>query len=85
MNFFEQDGVTETGVSLAYTVRQLDAGPVISYEKVEIDDQIKVFTACVIIIIIFFFNFFFSHARVISHRLHSQEAHITYYSRLTRV
>ncbi|XP_022862601.1 uncharacterized protein LOC111382795 isoform X2 [Olea europaea var. sylvestris] len=36
-----QDGVTETGVSLAYTVRQLDAGPVISYEKVEIDDQIK--------------------------------------------
>ncbi|CAA2938358.1 methionyl-tRNA formyltransferase-like isoform X1 [Olea europaea subsp. europaea] len=57
-----QDGVTKTGVSLAYTVRQLDAGPVISYEKVEIDDQIKVFTACVIIIIIiiiFFFNFFF--------------------------
>ncbi|KAL2551879.1 formyltransferase [Forsythia ovata] len=36
-----QDGVKETGVSLAYTVRQLDAGPVIAYEKVEIDDQIK--------------------------------------------
>ncbi|CAH9094661.1 unnamed protein product [Cuscuta epithymum] len=36
-----QDGVKETGVSLAYTVRQLDAGPVISYEKVEIDDKIK--------------------------------------------
>lgn len=32
----------ETGVSLAYTVRQLDAGPVIACEKVEIDDQIKV-------------------------------------------
>ncbi|KAI3462589.1 hypothetical protein Pfo_019252 [Paulownia fortunei] len=36
-----QDGVRETGVSLAYTVRQLDAGPVIACEKVEIDDQIK--------------------------------------------
>lgn len=57
MNFFEQDGVTETGVSLAYTVRQLDAGPVISYEKVEIDDQIKVFTACIIFLLFFFFPF----------------------------
>ncbi|KAG8384149.1 hypothetical protein BUALT_Bualt04G0088200 [Buddleja alternifolia] len=36
-----QDGVRETGVSLAYTVRQLDAGPVIACEKVEINDQIK--------------------------------------------
>ncbi|KAL0450056.1 UNVERIFIED_CONTAM: Methionyl-tRNA formyltransferase [Sesamum latifolium] len=36
-----QDGVRETGVSLAYTVRQLDAGPVIACEKVEIDDYIK--------------------------------------------
>ncbi|XP_031093989.1 uncharacterized protein LOC115998538 [Ipomoea triloba] len=36
-----QDGVKETGVSLAYTVRQLDAGPVIACEKVEIDDKIK--------------------------------------------
>ncbi|KAH6784666.1 formyltransferase [Perilla frutescens var. hirtella] len=36
-----EDGVRETGVSLAYTVRQLDAGPVIACEKVEIDDQIK--------------------------------------------
>ncbi|VFR00941.1 unnamed protein product [Cuscuta campestris] len=36
-----QDGVKETGVSLAYTVRQLDAGPVIAYEKLEIDDKIK--------------------------------------------
>lgn len=32
----------ETGVSLAYTVRQLDAGSVIACEKVEIDDTIKV-------------------------------------------
>lgn len=39
---FLQDGVKETGVSLAYTVRQLDAGPVIACEKVEIDDKIKV-------------------------------------------
>ncbi|KAI5684349.1 hypothetical protein M9H77_05577 [Catharanthus roseus] len=36
-----QDGVKETGVSVAFTVRQLDAGPVIACERVEIDDQIK--------------------------------------------
>ncbi|XP_042026084.1 methionyl-tRNA formyltransferase-like isoform X1 [Salvia splendens] len=41
-----QDGVRETGVSLAYTVRQLDAGPVIAFEKMEIDDKIKVCRAC---------------------------------------
>lgn len=28
---------------MAYTVRQLDAGPVIAREKVEINDQIKVY------------------------------------------
>ncbi|KAJ0962744.1 hypothetical protein J5N97_027866 [Dioscorea zingiberensis] len=36
-----QDGVKETGVSLVYTVRALDAGPIIAYERVEIDDCIK--------------------------------------------
>lgn len=36
-----QDGVKETGVSLAFTVRALDAGPVIAYERHEVDDQIK--------------------------------------------
>ncbi|XXG79618.1 hypothetical protein AAC387_Pa09g0650 [Persea americana] len=36
-----QDGVKETGVSLVYTVRALDAGPIISYERVEVDDHIK--------------------------------------------
>lgn len=36
-----EDGVKETGVSLAYTVRKLDAGPVIACERVTIDDQIK--------------------------------------------
>ncbi|KAF3334748.1 methionyl-tRNA formyltransferase [Carex littledalei] len=36
-----QDGVTETGVSLAYTIRALDAGPVIAYEKIQVDDSIK--------------------------------------------
>lgn len=30
-------------MSLAYTVRKLDAGPVIACERVTIDDQIKVF------------------------------------------
>ncbi|CAN6461402.1 unnamed protein product [Victoria cruziana] len=36
-----QDGVKETGVSLAYTVRALDAGPVIAREDLEVDDHIK--------------------------------------------
>lgn len=37
-----QDGVKETGVSLAFTVRALDSGPIISSHRMEIDDQIKV-------------------------------------------
>jgi methionyl-tRNA formyltransferase len=37
-----QDGVEETGVSLAYTVRALDAGPVIASEKFAVDEYIKV-------------------------------------------
>ncbi|KAG2715086.1 hypothetical protein I3760_03G060600 [Carya illinoinensis] len=36
-----QDGVKETGVSLAFTVRALDAGPIISCGRLEIDNQIK--------------------------------------------
>ncbi|XP_008457093.1 uncharacterized protein LOC103496854 isoform X3 [Cucumis melo] len=36
-----QDGVKETGVSLAFTVRALDAGPVIASEKFEVDEHIK--------------------------------------------
>ncbi|KAK7316493.1 hypothetical protein VNO77_35560 [Canavalia gladiata] len=36
-----QDGVKETGVSLAFTVRALDAGPIISRETVQVDDQMK--------------------------------------------
>nr|XP_043616718.1 methionyl-tRNA formyltransferase [Erigeron canadensis] len=36
-----QDGVKETGVSLAFTVRALDAGPIIASEKMEIDDNVK--------------------------------------------
>uniref|UniRef100_A0A0E0JML5 Methionyl-tRNA formyltransferase, mitochondrial n=1 Tax=Oryza punctata TaxID=4537 RepID=A0A0E0JML5_ORYPU len=36
-----QDGVEETGVSLAYTVRALDAGPVIACEKFAVDEYIK--------------------------------------------
>ncbi|XP_064945932.1 uncharacterized protein LOC135581712 isoform X2 [Musa acuminata AAA Group] len=36
-----QDGIAETGVSLAYTVRELDSGPVIAYERVVVDDIIK--------------------------------------------
>ncbi|KAK8969773.1 hypothetical protein KSP40_PGU003940 [Platanthera guangdongensis] len=36
-----EDGVKETGVSLSYTVRALDAGPIIASEKVEVDDYIK--------------------------------------------
>ncbi|PWZ31500.1 Methionyl-tRNA formyltransferase [Zea mays] len=37
-----QDGVAETGVSLAYTVRALDAGPVIACERFSVDECIKV-------------------------------------------
>ncbi|CAM0882179.1 unnamed protein product [Alopecurus aequalis] len=36
-----QDGVEETGVSLAYTVRALDAGPVIACERFSVEDCIK--------------------------------------------
>ncbi|KAF5958406.1 hypothetical protein HYC85_005631 [Camellia sinensis] len=36
-----QDGVKETGVSLAFTVRALDAGPIIACERMEVDNQIK--------------------------------------------
>ncbi|KAI9085513.1 hypothetical protein K1719_032356 [Acacia pycnantha] len=36
-----QDGVKETGVSLVFTVRELDAGPIIANERFEVDDQIK--------------------------------------------
>ncbi|KAL6615821.1 hypothetical protein ACP70R_038091 [Stipagrostis hirtigluma subsp. patula] len=36
-----QDGVAETGVSIAYTVRALDAGPVIASEKFCVDECIK--------------------------------------------
>nr|GFA64303.1 hypothetical protein [Tanacetum cinerariifolium] len=35
------DGVKETGVSLAFTVRARDVGAVIAYGKMEVDDYIK--------------------------------------------
>ena len=38
----KRNGIKETGVSLAFTVRALDTGPVIACERVEVDDQIKV-------------------------------------------
>ncbi|GJM93528.1 hypothetical protein PR202_ga10091 [Eleusine coracana subsp. coracana] len=37
-----QDGVTETGVSIAYTVRALDAGPVIAFERFSVDECVNV-------------------------------------------
>ncbi|KAM3350859.1 hypothetical protein ACQJBY_023114 [Aegilops geniculata] len=36
-----QDGVAETGVSLAYTIRALDAGPVIACERFSVNECIK--------------------------------------------
>ncbi|MED6220766.1 hypothetical protein PIB30_048032 [Stylosanthes scabra] len=36
-----QDGVKETGVSLAFTVRELDAGPIIASETIEVDDKYR--------------------------------------------
>ncbi|EOY04027.1 Methionyl-tRNA formyltransferase isoform 3 [Theobroma cacao] len=41
-----QDGVKGTGVSLAFTVRALDAGPVIARGRLEVDDQIKRHQIC---------------------------------------
>eukprot|EP01018_Ginkgo_biloba_P023506 Gb_02518 [translate_table: standard] len=36
-----QEGVKCTGVSIAYTIRALDAGPIIASESLEVDDFIK--------------------------------------------
>ncbi|WJX49971.1 methionyl-tRNA formyltransferase [Trifolium repens] len=36
-----QDGVKETGVSLAFTVLALDAGPIITTETIQVDQHIK--------------------------------------------
>ncbi|XP_020523473.1 uncharacterized protein LOC18435160 isoform X3 [Amborella trichopoda] len=36
-----EDDAKETGVSLVYTVRALDAGPIIAFEKFQVDDCIK--------------------------------------------
>ncbi|KAK9908428.1 hypothetical protein WJX75_007688 [Coccomyxa subellipsoidea] len=36
-----QDGVRETGVTVAFTVRAMDAGPVLAQERVEVDDEIQ--------------------------------------------
>ena len=36
-----QDGVKETGVSLAFTVRAMDAGPVLAQEASSVDDVIQ--------------------------------------------
>ena len=36
-----QDGVAETGVSLAFTVRAMDAGPVLAQERVAVDDAVQ--------------------------------------------
>ncbi|GAB2288905.1 hypothetical protein Dimus_023210 [Dionaea muscipula] len=38
-----QEGVKETGVSLAFTVRALDAGPIIGWERFSVDDHVKSF------------------------------------------
>lgn len=37
-----QDGVDVTGVTVAYTVRAMDAGPIIASERVNVDPNIKV-------------------------------------------
>lgn len=36
-----QEGVTESGVSLLYTVRAMDAGPIIAQEKMHVDSAIQ--------------------------------------------
>eukprot|EP00897_Mesotaenium_endlicherianum_P000917 jgi/Mesen1/10826/ME000093S10343 len=37
-----QDGMAETGVSVAFTVRAMDAGPIIASERVAVDLHVKV-------------------------------------------
>lgn len=36
-----QDGVRETGVTVAFTVRAMDAGPVLAQERVPVDDEVQ--------------------------------------------
>ncbi len=36
-----QDGVRETGVTVAFTVRAMDAGPVLAQERVAVDEDIQ--------------------------------------------
>ena len=36
-----QDGVGETGVSVAFTVRAMDAGPVLAQERVVVDADVQ--------------------------------------------
>ena len=36
-----QDGVSETGVTVAFTVRAMDAGPVLAQERVTVDDAVQ--------------------------------------------
>ena len=38
---FEQDGVKETGVSVAFTVKAMDAGPILVQEALAVDDVIQ--------------------------------------------
>ena len=36
-----QDGVRETGVSVAFTVRAMDAGPVLAQERIAVDADVQ--------------------------------------------
>lgn len=36
-----QDGVSETGVSVVFTVRAMDAGPVLAQQRVPVDDKVQ--------------------------------------------
>ncbi len=38
----QQDGAEWTGVSLLYTVKEMDAGPVLAQKKVKVDPDIQV-------------------------------------------
>ena len=39
--FLIQDGVKETGVSVAFTVRAMDAGPILAQTKIPVDQNIQ--------------------------------------------
>lgn len=43
MNWAIKDGVKKTGVSIAITTLEMDAGPILSSKEIEVEPNIQVF------------------------------------------